>query len=300
MKTVVGVIGIGLMGGAMSEVLCEAGRTVVGYDIKPEPRRRLRRAGGRPLASSTAVASSADFIITSLPDSEALADVVDKIAAARRPRVKVVIEMSTLPIADKQRGKARLRPHGITLLDCPVSGTVSRLRQGTWTIYRSGPAAAAKSAVPVLAAFTKSTPYVGAFGNGMRLKFLANHLLAINLVAIGESLAFARKMGIDAKTYYDMFASHPVYGTVMFKLRGGMMVERNYLPAQMKMQTWQKDMRVIGDMARIVGCPAPLFSATVPFYNAAMAQGLDQQDTAAVFEVLNEMAALEPPRKRRA
>ena len=128
----------------------------------------------------------------------------------------------------------------------------------------------------------------------MRHKFLANHLLAINLVAIAESLAFARKMGFDARTYYDMFASHPVYGTVMFKLRGGMMVRRDYLPAQMKMKTWQKDMRVIGDMARIVGCPAPLFSATAPFYNAAMAQGLAQQDTASVCEVFGRAAGVPP------
>jgi 3-hydroxyisobutyrate dehydrogenase-like beta-hydroxyacid dehydrogenase len=89
---------------------------------------------------------------------------------------------------------------------------------------------------------------------------------------------------------WDLFAASPVVGTGVFKLRGKFMVDRKYLPPTMKVEVWQKDMQVIGDMARSVDCPVPLFAACLPIYNAAMAQGLGQSDTASVCEVLDRMA----------
>ena len=96
-----------------------------------------------------------------------------------------------------------------------------------------------------------------------------------------------------------MFAASPVIGSGVFKLRGKFMVERKYLPATMKVEVWQKDMQVIGDMAKAVHCPTPLFSACVPVFNAAMAQGLSQHDTASVCEVLGGMAGVGPARAKR-
>ena len=78
--------------------------------------------------------------------------------------------------------------------------------------------------------------------------------------------------------------------TGVFKLRGKLMLDRRYSPPTMKVEVWQKDMQVIGDMARSVDCPLPLFTACIPLYNAAMAQGLGQSDTASVCEVLDVMA----------
>ena len=162
---------------------------------------------------------------------------------------------------------------GVTVLDCPISGTARRMKEGSWTIFVSGNAAAAKKVKPVLNVFTRNAPYVGAFGNGSKMKFVANHLVAIYNVAVGESMTFARKMGLDAQQVWDLFAASPVVGTGVFKLRGKFMVDRKYLPATMKVEVWQKDMQVIGDMAKSVDCPVPLFTACVPIYSAAMAQG---------------------------
>ena len=306
MKFTIGVIGLGIMGGAMANALLKAGHPVTGYDIRPESRRRLKKAGGRPLASSTAVAAGADVVITSLATVAALDDAVEKIAAAyfpnKRPKSRgqlIVIETSTLPIADKERALARLRRAGIALLDCPISGTAVRMQQGAWTIFVSGSATASRRVKPVLNVFTRNAPYVGAFGNGLRMKFIANHLVAIYNVAIGETMTFARRMGLDAQQVWDLFAASPVIGHGVFKLRGKFMVERKYLPATMKVEVWQKDMQVIGDMAKAVDCPVPLFSACAPIYSAAMAQGLSQHDTASVCEVLDAMAGGRRARRRR-
>ena len=295
MKPHIGIIGLGIMGGAMAEALIAAGYRVFGYDVHPTARQRLKKAGGRALSSCAKVASSVDVVITSLPSVAALDDVVDKIVPVSGTKRKsksrlIVIETSTLPIADKERALRRLKRAGVTLLDCPISGTARRMKEGAWTIFVSGNAAACKAVRAIFEVFTRNAPYVGAFGNGSKMKFIANHLVAIYNVAVGESLTFARTMGLDPQQVWDLFAMSPVVGTGVFKLRGKFMVDRKYLPPTMKVEIWQKDMQVIGDMARSVDCPLPLFTACVPIYNAAMAQGLGQSDTASVCEVLERMA----------
>jgi L-threonate 2-dehydrogenase len=302
MKPTIGVIGLGIMGGAMAEALLASGHKVIGYDVRDQARQRLRRAGGKAVASGTAAASSADLLITSLATVAALDDAVDKIALAKRGANRpalIVIETSTLPIADKTRALKRLQRAGVALLDCPISGTAVRMKEGAWTIFVSGSAAAYRRAKPLFEVFTRNAPYVGAFGNGTKMKFIANHMVAIQNVAVGESMTFARRMGLDAQQVWELFAASPVIGSGVFKLRGKFMVERTYLPATMKVEVWQKDMQVIGDMAHAVNCPTPLFSACVPLFNAAMAQGLGQHDTASVCEVLDAMAGGSRVRKKR-
>ena len=300
--TSVGVIGLGIMGGAMAQALCAAGYPVCGHDVALPARRRLRKSGGLPLDSSTAVAARADVVITSLATVAALEDVVGKIADVPREKVRtrVLIETSTLPLGDKVLAMERLRRNGIATLDCPISGTAVRLKQGAWTIFASGSRAAFRRILPILGVFTRNVPYVGAFGNGTRMKFVANHLVAIYNVAAAESLVFAHKMGLDPQQVLDLFGPSPVVGNGVLRLRGAQMVARKYEPATMKVEVWQKDMRVIGDMARAVDCPVPLFAGCMPIYNAAMAQGLARADTASVHEVLSRMAGVGVATPRRA
>ena len=294
-NNVVGVIGLGIMGGMMAEALCAAGYTVVGYDPVAAARTRLKKAGGRALASATAVAQTADIVITSLAKASVLEDVVAEICVAKRSKNQpalIVIETSTLTLDDKERAQQALATAGIQTLDCPISGTAVRMKSGGWTIFASGPQAAFKRVKPILNVFTQNFPYVGAFGNGAKMKFIANHMVAIYNVCVGESMTFARKMKLDPQQVWELFSASPVLGNGILKLRGKLMVEQNYLPATMKIEVWQKDMQVIGDMAKSIDCPLPLFTACAPIYTTAMAQGLSQHDTASVCEVLGRMAGL--------
>jgi 3-hydroxyisobutyrate dehydrogenase-like beta-hydroxyacid dehydrogenase len=296
----IGVIGLGIMGGMMAEALCAAGYKVVGYDPVAAARARLKKAGGRTLASATAVASTADVVITSLAKAKVLQDVVAKIALAKRSANQaplVVIETSTLTMADKEHAQLALALAGAQTLDCPISGTAVRMKEGGWTIFASGPPSTYKRVKPVMDVFTKNVQFVGAYGNGTKMKFIANHLVAIYNVAVGETMTFARKMKLDPQQVWDLFSSSPVLGNGVFKLRGKLMVEQNYLPATMKVEVWQKDMQVIGDMAKSLDCPLPLFNTCAPLYTTAMAQGLSQHDTASVCEVLGRMAGLKEPRR---
>ena len=324
-KSTVGVIGLGIMGGMMAETLRGHGYDVTGFDVAPAARKRLAKCGGRPLASAAAVAASADIIIFSLASSAALAAVTRELvgatsarsdatreakgaakcasagsdAAARKspPTRRIVIETSTLPIADKEATAATLKRAGIITLDCPISGTAARMKERAWTIFLSGERTACKRVEPVLKAFTDNLPNVGAFGNGTKLKFSANHLVAIYNVAYAESVTLARKMGLDPREMLKLFGPSAVLGTGVMRLRMPFMVERKYTPPTMKIEVWQKDMQVIGDMAKSVNCPTPLFSACVPIYNAAMAQGLALEDTASTAEVLGAMAGIAPVKR---
>jgi len=287
-KPLVGVIGLGIMGGAMAEALLAAGHDVVGYDPVPAARRRLERAGGRALESSFAVAACARILITSLPSSAALDSTVRQVRQARASSNarRILVEMSTLPIADKRRAQTELARAGWTALDCPISGTAARLKDRDWMIFASGERRACARVRPLLRVFTDRIPYVGDFGSGTRMKFVANHLVAILNVASGEAITLARKMGLDARQVWELFGSNPAVGNGVLRLRGRFMVERRYRPATMKVAIWQKDMHIIGDAARSAGAATPLFDACGPIYDAAMAQGFADADTASVCEVL--------------
>jgi 3-hydroxyisobutyrate dehydrogenase-like beta-hydroxyacid dehydrogenase len=285
-RKTLGVVGLGIMGGAMAEALLDAGYPVVGYDPVTAAAQRLKRAGGKPLASATEVAEQADILITSLASSAALRHAVRDIARASR-RKRIVIETSTLPLADKEAARRDLARAGAATLDCPVSGTAVRLKQRTWTIFVSGEKRACGRVAAQLRVLADNLPYVGAYGNGTKMKFIANHLVAILNVASAEAMVFGRRMGLDARRVLEIFGPSPVVGTGVFRLRGEMMAKRRYRPPTMKIAVWQKDMRIIGRMARQVGAATPLFRASAPVFTAALRQGYGDADTASVHEVLD-------------
>jgi len=294
-KERMGMIGLGIMGGAMAEALLKAGYTVTGFDVVSAAKQRLKAAGGKALANSTRVLEASDVVLVSVATSAALAQVAQQLCQApKRPAGQraLVVETSTLPIEDKQAFAAAMKRAGLDVMDCPISGTAVRMKDRAWTMFASGSKAAYKRVEPVLRVFTDNVPYVGAYGNGSKMKFAANHLVAIYNVACAESVNLARKMGLDPKDVLALFGNSPVIGNGVMRLRVPFMIDRRYTPATMKVEVWQKDMQVIGDMAKSVDCPTPLFSACAPIYSAAMAQGLAQSDTASVSEVLARMAGI--------
>jgi 3-hydroxyisobutyrate dehydrogenase-like beta-hydroxyacid dehydrogenase len=297
----IGLIGLGIMGGAMAKHLVESGFDVCGYDIDPKARARLKNLGGTTYTSIGRVVQHVDIAITSLPSAQALKAVTQEITqnlVKANGVGKVVIETSTLPIQDKESCAKHLKSVGIVTLDCPIIGTVSHLKDRTWTIFASGPKKSYLQVLPLLRQFTDDTPYLGVFGSGTKMKLAANHLVAIYNVAYAESVTLARRMGLDPREMLQHFGNSPILGTGVMRSRMAMMVERQYAPATMKVEVWQKDMAIIGDLAKTVNCPTPLFTVSADIYTAAMAQGLALEDTAATAEVLGSMAGIKPRRNQ--
>ena len=297
----IGMIGLGIMGSAMAKHLLAAGYRVTGYDIDAKARARLKKAGGLPQSSIESVVQRSDIVITSLPSAEAWHQVSQQISAAASQHtlpLKILIETSTLLLADKVAGAKTLKSVGIATIDGPIIGTIEQLEARTWTIFASGSKKFYQQALPVLQTFTDATPYMGAFGAGTKMKLVANHLVAIYNVAYAESVTLARKMGLNPSDVLKHFGQSPILGTGVMRSRMAMMVARQYTPATMKVAVWQKDMAIIGDMAKTVNCPTPLFTASADIYTAAMAQGLALQDTASTAEVLGLNAGIKATRQR--
>jgi 3-hydroxyisobutyrate dehydrogenase-like beta-hydroxyacid dehydrogenase len=291
----VGVIGLGIMGGAFGKNLVKAGWRVVGYDINPARRREAKRAGIQIARSATEVAAAVPTILTSLPKPQALADTVRKIAAANLKR-KVVVEMSTFAISDKEKAARALHKAGHVMVDCPVSGTGSQAKNRDLVFYASGHARTIARLRPVLTAFGRHVFNVGAFGNGSRMKYVANLLVAINNVAAAEAMVLGMKAGLDPRMIVDLVRAGAGNSRV-FELRAPMMAKGRYDDVTMKISVWDKDMQVIGDYARKIRVPTPIFNATKGIYLKAMKSGLGGRDTAAVCAVLEKMAKVK--RRRR-
>jgi len=192
----VGMIGLGIMGSAMSANLMRAGFRVAGFDVLRRRRAEHKRAGGAAAKSPRDLAKRADLIITSLPSARALAEVAAELAASAK-RGTVVIETSTLPIKAKEAARDVLAKRGVILLDCPLSGTGAQARVKDLLIYVSGDRSACRKIVPVLQGFTSANYYVGAFGAGSKMKFVANLLVAIHNVAAAEAMVLGMKAGLD-------------------------------------------------------------------------------------------------------
>lgn len=286
----IGVIGLGIMGTAYAHNLISAGFKVTGYDIDPARGQELTASGGLLCNSPADVAKQSDIILLALASVKELNDVCsgDNGLKDNVRSGSIICEMGTLPIAEKQRAKDVLEPRGVHVLDCPVSGTGAQAATGDLSIYVSGDGQASAIVQPVFKTMARDVRYVGAFGIGIRLKFVANLLVSIHNLASAEALLFAKQSGLDLNLVLDAITAGA--GTSrMLEVRGPMMVEERYLPATMKMDVYMKDLQLIMDHARDVRCPTPLLAASLPFYNAAMAEGRDGEDTAALFGVLKNM-----------
>jgi putative dehydrogenase len=286
MNKQVGIIGLGIMGSAIARNLIERGWNVIGFDIDAARREELASAGVAIAGDITQVAREAEIIMTSLPSPAAAEAVAREIANSGEPP-RIVIELSTLAIADKLSFQAILAKAGHVALDCPLSGTGAQARTRDLVVYASGDSDAIARCTPLFSDFARQSADLGRFGNGSRMKFIANHLVAIHNVAAAEAMLLAECAGLDPRKVVEMVGPG-AGGSRMFQMRAPMMVERVYEPATMKVSTWKKDMAIIAAFAEEVGCTTPLFTLTDPVYSEAMAMGLGDHDTAAVYEVLKK------------
>ena len=291
-KGQVGIIGLGIMGGAIAKNLSAAGWQVIGHDIDRARCAEAKAAGVEIVGDAAAVAAKAANILVSLPKPEALTATVEAILAAKLPR-RVVAELSTFALDDKAAAEQQLRAAGHVMLDCPLSGTGSQARTKDLVIYASGDAQAINGLMPLFADFSRQAHDLGAFGNGMKMKFVANLLVAIHNVASAEAMVLGMKAGLDPAQIFKLIQSGAGNSRV-FELRAPMMVEDRYDGDNltMRISTWQKDMKVIGEYAASVGCPTPLFSASEPIYRAALSTGHADEDTGSVCAVLEAMAGI--------
>jgi L-threonate 2-dehydrogenase len=294
----VGVVGLGIMGGAIIEHIARQGEAVYGYDIDEQAKDRARRAGVHVTADIRTLAKRCAIVMTSLPSFAAATSVMDDIVAAAEPGC-IIAELSTFSLDQKLALRDKATSAGHMMIDCPLSGTGAQAKTGDVVVYASGEKAAIERCEPIFAKFSRSCFNLGAFGNGSRLKFIANHLVAIHNVASAEAMVLAMKAGLDPKQVVEVIRAG-AGSSRTFEMRAPLMAENRYEPPTMQLDTWFKDMDIIDAFARGMKTPTPLFDSTKAIYAAASSMGYGAVDTASVCAVLEQMAGLvrSPPLDR--
>lgn len=291
----VGVIGLGVMGLPISINIAKAGYEVSGYDILPQRIEYLVAQGGTAGSSTSEVAEKTQVVCTSLPSLAAFEDVVwgRKGILSSGAEGLIVMECSTLAVADKQRAREDMAKAGMVLLDCPISGG-SRAAEKDLVVYGSGDHRTYERCLPIVNAFARANYYLGEFGNGSKMKLVANLLVAIHNVSTAEAMVFGMKSGLDPETIFKVMCDSSGRSR-MFEVRGPRMVADNYQNPTMRVKTFRKDLEIIAKQAAGINCPTPLFTSCTQVYLGAMAQGLEDQDTASVCAVLEKWARLKQP-----
>ena len=286
----VGIVGLGIMGSAYAGNLVRAGIEVAGIDPDAAARERLAAAGGTPKEEMGDWLAECDLVIVSVASPEALAAVAARLGEVLRPG-QVVMETGTFAMADKLAARDAVGASGAILLDTPVSGTGVQAERGDLVIMVSGPDEAIERARPYMEHLGHTIMVAGPFGAGIKLKYVANHAVALHNCAAAEALHYADALGLDRDVVYALL-SKGAGQSRMLDLRMPLMMSGKYEPATAHMAMFEKDLSIIGDDIRSLGITTPMFDAVSALYDRGWTLVPQSHDTAAVFEVYRDVDGL--------
>lgn len=286
----VAVLGTGRMGGAMVGTLAREGFDVVVWNRgRAKAEAATSGTGASVTASPASAVADADVVISSLADDAAVEAVyTEAMEALHAPQI--VLEMSTISPSTSRRVAAEVAERGATLLDAPVSGSVSLVEAGQLTIMVGGDAEDLERARPVLEALSAKLLHVGPLGSGATMKLAVNALVHGINEALAESLVLAELAGVERTTAYEVFASGA--GAAPFVLYKRASYERpDETPVAFSLDLVAKDLELILGLATEVDAPMPQAAANREAVRAAIAAGLGERDLSALAVHLRSLAS---------
>ncbi|MBB2199463.1 MAG: 2-hydroxy-3-oxopropionate reductase [Gluconacetobacter sp.] len=288
----IGFIGLGIMGRPMADHLLTAGHTLFIRNTGTPPQELLDK-GARACRSGSEVAGQADIIITMVPDTPDVEEVLfgpEGVAEGLTPG-KIVVDMSSIsPIATKAFAR-RINELGCDYLDAPVSGGDVGAKAASLTIMVGGPDAAFETVKPIFERMGKNITLVGGNGDGQTTKVANQIIVALTIEAVGEALLFASKAGADParvrQALMGGFASSRI-----LEVHGERMVKRNFAPG-FRIALHQKDLNLALQGARSLGVSLPNTATCQELFNAAVAAGGEAWDHSGMVRVLERLACHE-------
>jgi 2-hydroxy-3-oxopropionate reductase len=289
-STTIGVIGLGIMGGPMATNLIEAGHPVVGYDVVPAAVERFAAAGGKAAESVAAVTAAADVVITMLPDSPYVEEVVlgsGGVLEHAEPGL-LVIDMSTIRPDTSIAVAAEAASRGVRALDAPVSGGEKGAIDGVLSIMVGGEEEVFTAALPVLQVLGKTIVHVGPAGAGQTVK-AANQLVVGGTYAlVAEAIVLLEASGVDPGRGLDVLAGG-LAGSRILELKRESMVARQFAPG-FRIDLHHKDMGIAIAAAREAGVALPVTGLIAQLIAAARAQGYGSLDHSVLLKVLESIS----------
>jgi 3-hydroxyisobutyrate dehydrogenase-like beta-hydroxyacid dehydrogenase len=279
----VGLIGIGLMGQAMTERLLAAGHPVVGFDLDAAKGAWLAERGGAVARSIAEVAREADPILLAVFSTDQVEDVVERhIVPAVGPDPGPIVLCTSTCDPDRIAALGKGVAGRIRFLGVPVSGTSEQVRRGEGVALIGGDPAITAEVAGVLDALFASRFHIGQVGDGGRAKLAVNLILGLNRVALAEGLVFASRLGLDPAAFLDVARKSAAYSQVM-DIKGPKMVHGDFAPEGRVRQTL-KDVHLMLEQARAVGQRLPLLEIHEDILATCVRHGEADLDNSRVIE----------------
>ena len=292
------IIGLGVLGSAIAEYLLKSDFEIHGFDLSLEALSKFDSFENFHSCSSVSdIFLRQENILLCLPSPANLDAVMQEIPSQKDlnkiadSNVPLLIELSTLPVDAKQNALKLARDKQIRMVDSPVSGNRIVALQGKLSAYLSGNEEDVRAAKPVLEAFCQKVTEVGAFGNGSKMKLIGNILNLVHNSITAEVMVLGMKVGLEPELIYQAI-SGTFSSSAVFEGRGQLMVQNDYAVEGMNFSTPIKDSDFITKLAKDNFVPLPIYQVALQYYLAAMAQGYQDMDAAAVCAVIEKNANL--------
>ena len=292
-QTVVGFVGLGVMGRPMARSLLRAGFPLVIHDLNAAAVADLVAAGARDGKSLAGVAE-AEVVITMLPDTPDVASVLlgpGGLAEAMRPGTVLIDTSSISPIATRDFAR-RLAERDVSMLDAPVSGGYQAAEAGTLSIMVGGDAAVLERCRPVLAAMGSTISHIGDAGAGQVCKACNQVAVAITIQAVAEAMTLAWKNGVDAGKVRQALLGGFAQSRAL-DLHGQRVLDDNF-QAGFRVQLQRKDLKIALETGSESGTPLPATALVQQLYGVLQATGRGDLDNSSLALLMQEMAGLRP------
>ena len=286
----IGLIGIGLVGSAMAKRLITNRFNVIGFDIDKAKYEQLEQLGGIAANSPAQVAEQAEHIILSLPDTDAVLQVVEgKEGILKAEQLPEYIIDTTTGEPDKTAELAkRLAGQGVYFLDAPFSGSSQEVRDKQVVFMVGGDNGAYEKCMDIFHTFSEKVFYLGDSGNGSRAKLASNLILGLNRLALAEGLVFATKLGLEPQAFLELLKVTPAYSAAM-DVKGKKMLECDFTP-QARLRQHHKDVSIMLRYADDLRQELPLSKVHLEILEKAIAAGDGDLDNSAVIREIQRRA----------
>lgn len=289
----IGFIGLGIMGKPMAKNLLKAGYSVVAYDINADAVNELVQAGAERGASSADVASKTEIIITMLPNSPHVKEVVlgkDGVLEGAKPGTILVDMSSIAPLASKEIFE-KAAEKGVVMLDAPVSGGEPKAIDGTLSIMVGGPEDAFNKVEEVLKKMGSSVVRVGDIGSGNITKLANQIIVALNIAAMSEAMVLATKAGVDPEKVYEAIRGG-LAGSTVLNAKMPLVLQRNFKPG-FRIELHIKDLMNALETGHDIGVPLPLTSQVMETMQALKVDGKAKDDHGGLIQYYEKLAQIE-------
>lgn len=288
-----GFVGLGAMGSRITKRLLGKGHEVSGYDIFPPAKAQdLIAQGMKWAASGRAVCEAADITFVMVTNTAALQSAFDgpNGLLAGLGAGKLLIDMSTISPSVSRSLAAKVAEKGADMLDAPVSGSITLVEQGKLSVMVGGNRTAFERARTLLEEIGQKVTYVGENGLALAMKVATNVSVAVQMLALSESVVLAEKAGVARETIVEILTSSAIASPlVQYK---GPLILKMAENAQFSATMMQKDMTLALELGRELHVPLPTGAVVNEILSSVCAQGLGEKDFAILYQVLAQMSGV--------